>query len=514
MVDDKWPIRLGGVAVVLASFLAVLAWGADESPNLVRNADFEASDAAAWEKRTPDDADRTLSMGAEAARSGQGGARIVNRKPVWSRWRQGADGKLSVPAGATVRLSGWIRTDLGAEGFATLRLYCMAGPDKILAQPATRPVTGKSDWKRVSLTTSVPEGTAFVMAYLELQNAAGTADYDDLTLSLVSPPEQRMTHADLLLLTDAPADDLTAKSLQTLYPGMVVADKLDTQGRRGVALLARKDETAFDFKGLESFVAQGKPAVVDLGVYAKWRGVQVRETAGGEQPSLRIVREHRATRGFKAGDGIPWFGGEKGRWTQRALEGAVSGQVLAESSRGGAVLVAEDVGKGIVLATDLAGLPEPVWNLPGALNKYLFLGNLLGESVRYGEHYAKRLKYGEFVDAMRDLAAELSALRVEDEGPAHGAYRLYSLNLGDPKKPAFLLYAATHGSEWEPAYGLLTLARRLASRPDEKLPDLGRYCVKIIPFINPSGYDLNTRQNAAKVDLNRNAGEWWESFQG
>jgi predicted deacylase len=41
-----------------------------------------------------------------------------------------------------------------------------------------------------------------------------------------------------------------------------------------------------------------------------------------------------------------------------------------------------------------------------------------------------------------------------------------------------------------------------------------RYSLKIIPILNPSGYDRKTRQNAAGVDLNRNAGEWWETFRG
>jgi len=134
--------------------------------------------------------------------------------------------------------------------------------------------------------------------------------------------------------------------------------------------------------------------------------------------------------------------------------------------------------------------------------------------VRYGIHFPERWSYADFVKAMQAAAKEYPALRFEEEGPACGAYKLCSLDLGDPQKPAFLLYGDTHGSEWEPAYGLLALARRLASRPEEKLFDTGRYCLKIIPIINPSGYDLFTRQNAAKVDLNRNGGEWWESYKG
>jgi hypothetical protein len=127
---------------------------------------------------------------------------------------------------------------------------------------------------------------------------------------------------------------------------------------------------------------------------------------------------------------------------------------------------------------------------------------------------------------MQSLAAQHpDSMRFTEEGPANGAYRLCSLNLGDPKKPAFFLYGATHGSEWEPAYGLLALAELLASKPAAKrgraeggpadiLFDFKRYSLKIVPILNPSGYDLFTRKSAAHVDLNRNGGEWWDSYKG
>ncbi|HPO37297.1 MAG TPA: hypothetical protein PL176_04775, partial [Kiritimatiellia bacterium] len=43
-----------------------------------------------------------------------------------------------------------------------------------------------------------------------------------------------------------------------------------------------------------------------------------------------------------------------------------------------------------------------------------------------------------------------------------GGYRLWSLNLGTPGCPLYFLYAAAHGAEWEPGYGLMTFARHVS----------------------------------------------------
>jgi len=474
------------------------------------NGDFESTPAVQWEKRTPDDKVRQLSVVAEAARSGKLGVRVVNKEAAISRWRYGADKHLKVPAGATVRLAGWIRSDLGAEGYASLRLYCMGAKGEILKQPQTQTVRGKTDWRRVSLNTTVPEACDHLMVYLELDRAVGTADYDDVVLSVVPGPEPRPSLNDLALLTDAPADDPMVVSLRTLYPDRLVVETTPSGRCRGAVVFARKPETRFDFAAIEEFARGGNPVVVDLAVYAAMRGLTVREVISTNAPMLRVVREDRVTTGFKAGDVIPWCGGAPKRWTQRVLNGVSREKVLAESTEGGALLVAEKS----FLATDLTGLGEPVYNQPGSFNKYLFAGNLLGGTVRYGRHYAQRLKYAEFVEAMRALVREFPALRLDDEGPASGDYRMYSLNLGEPKKPTFLVYGVTHGSEWEPGYGLLTLARRLASQSSAELFDTKRYAVKIIPILNPSGYDLNKRQNAAGIDLNRNGSQWWKSYKG
>ncbi|MBM3858694.1 MAG: zinc carboxypeptidase [Verrucomicrobia bacterium] len=488
----------------LVALAAATIFSPEQDRHVLVNGDFESAPAIQWEKRTPDDKVRQLLIVAEAARTGKLGARIVNKEASISRWRYGADKQLKAPTGATVRLAGWIRADLGAEGGAALRLYCIGSKGEILKQPQTQAVRGKSAWKRVSVSTAVPEGCDHLMVYLELDRAAGSADYDDIVLSVVPPAKPRPVLNDLALLTDATADDPMVASLRTLYPDRLVVETTPSSRCRGAVVFARQPGTRFDFAAIEEFAQRGNPVVVDLAVYAAMRNRTLREVISTNAPMLRVVRENRVTAGFKAGDVIPWCSGTAKRWTQRVLDGVSRDKVMAESPEGGALVVAEKS----LLATDLTGLREPVYNQPGSFNKYLFAGNALGGTVRYGQHYAQRLNHAEFVEAMRKLVAEVPGLRLEDEGPASGDCRMYSINYGDPEKPAFFVYGVTHGSEWEPAYGLLRLARHLA------LVDAKRYSVKIIPILNPSGYDLNKRQNAAGIDLNRNGGEWWESFKG
>ena len=489
-----------------------------ERPNLLQNPGFEAG-AQAWQKRTADDEDRALSITQEAARSGGMGARIVNLKETHSRWRQGADRGIHVAPGSLVHLSGWIRTDLAAGGAAGLRIYAMDAEDGIKAEVNSRPLAGTSDWTRTSVSLIVPEQTAYIMAYLELMNAQGTADYDDLELVVLHPPEAREVQVNLLLLTDAPEDDETVGSIQTLYPDQVAtqpsAGAIDGGQFRAVIAFERGEQPAVDMDVVEAFVRAGGKAVVDLALYARARGLTVREAPVAQEDALlRIAAEHPVTRGFEVGDTIPWYAGERDAPVRRSLTGETPGSVLAEAPDGSALVVYEELGEGALLATDLTGLLEPAYNVPGAFNKYLFAGNLIGETVRYGRHFDRRFTYAEFVDEMRALADAHDAVRLRDEGPGPEDRRMWSLTIGDEAKPAMFVYAAAHGSEWESAYGLLALARRLAERPDDGLFDFDRYRLVMMPIVNPWGYDNWRRQNDRGVDLNRNGDEHWADYSG
>lgn len=493
------------------------AAGGTQRPNLLANPGFEAGEEG-WERRTPDSADRALSVTPEATRSGEAGARIVNHAKTDSRWRQGSGRTLAAEPGAVMRLSGWIRTDLGPDGYAALRLYAMDEEGEITAQPTSRPVVGKTDWTRSNVSLTVPANAKYLMAYLELVGAVGTADYDDLELVLLRAPRVRKAAADLALLTDAPDDDAAVLSLRALYTTMTTkrpGETVDKATYRGLIALERGTAPQLDMAKVETFVAAGGLAVVDLPLYARLRGLTVKElTPAPEQAVLRIAAEHSVTRGFKLGDTIPWYAGAPDKPVQRSVQGKITGQTLCEAADGSALVVYEKIGTGALLATELSGLTEPVWNQPGSFNKYLFAGNLLGNSVRYGRHFAQRMPYAQFVEMMRKLTESHKEARLRDEGPSSGEQRMYTLSLGDEGKPAIFIYAAAHGSEWESAYGLLALAERLLEHPEEKLFDFERYQLVLMPMVNPWGYDNPGRHNANKVDLNRNGDVRWQEYAG
>lgn len=78
--------------------------------------------------------------------------------------------------------------------------------------------------------------------------------------------------------------------------------------------------------------------------------------------------------------------------------------------------------------------------------------------------------------------------------------------LGNPKsKKKVLLLAAMHGNE---RGAVKTLRALRDGRPIEGAD------IWVVPVVNPDGYAKNTRQNARKVDLNRNFSKSWKKAGG
>ena len=78
--------------------------------------------------------------------------------------------------------------------------------------------------------------------------------------------------------------------------------------------------------------------------------------------------------------------------------------------------------------------------------------------------------------------------------------------LGNPKsKKKVLLLAAMHGNE----RGAVKTLRALRDGRPIKGADIW-----VVPVVNPDGYAKNTRQNARKVDLNRNFSTGWRKAGG
>lgn len=529
------------LAVLFLSSSALPARGGEGSPSL-RNPGFEEESLSAWQQRTPQDASRRFSRSKEAVHSGQWSMMLENLKPAFTRLRQGHDRSIALAPGSLVELSAWVKTELSEQGGATVQLYCMGDADKesILAQPQSTPIRGTRDWTRARVLVEVPAATSYVMTYLQIDKGIGKAFFDDVQLRVVRPPRPKEPSPRIGLLTDLPQDDPCRRNVAILLGDGQVLLKADTiakqlAGCAGAVVLARSESIGVnELEAVARAAQQGKPVFMDLRSFARWRKLEagpvpVSSPTGPAKPDrtvspvtrqmaagLRVVKDSPLTQGFRTGQIMPRAGAEGKLLALSRLPDDRDLEVLAVTPDGRPGLVALSYGKGTVVAVDVLSLREPYFSHVDGYYKYLFLSRALRLSPDSGfaEYYPKKLKYAQFVELMRQTAAELPGVRFQEEGPACGDYRIYSLNLGRTGAPRYFLYAATHGSEWEPGYGLLTLARHLAQGRLRDVVDLDKVAVKIVPLLNPSGYDLRQRQNANGVDLNRQGDFRWDAFRG
>lgn len=337
----------------------------------------------------------------------------------------------------------------------------------------------------------------------------------------------------ILLLCDQPGT--LQSDLELLYPGRV--DVRDfTEVPHEAASLAGYSHlitavndganlAALDYQAVREYASNGGQVLSCLLEYAADRGWQFSKThvLNRMRPSMRIEVENDVTRGFSVGDSTWWFGAVSGapdplyenQLLQRQILNPVEDEattVLARSDvNHGAVMLEERVGAGRIVALDLISPSRPWYNSHGSTNKWLFPGNFIGRSVRFGRHFAERLSYDRFVDLMRQTAEACPALSLQAEGPCSDGREMYSLRYGDPKRPAIFLGAAVHGWEWENSYGLLRLAELLGAGEDLGLDPEALHWV-IMPVQNPWGFDNFTRQNGDGVDLNRNFDHGWEDY--
>jgi len=532
------------LAAVLSSWAS--AFAGEPVQNLLKNPGFEEPLDPVWEKRTPDDADRKLYHDAAAGRSGAA-AVLENAQPAFTRLRQGHDRSIAIAPGSLVELAAWIKSELSDEGEAQLQIYCMDEQGGILAQPVSRSMPGRFDWIRTQVRTAIPEHTAYVMAYLQIRGGVGRVLFDDVELVVRRPPVPKQPAPKIGLLTDLGEDHPCVKELKILFEEglqpVAGDDARDLQTCVGAIVLWKADTPESVLQTVADFARGGGRVFMDIRNFAQSQkttavAVAVQTPIPAAEPAaaepaaaatapaatalqkpmaagLRMVQAAEATAGFQTGQVMP-----RASWPDGKLFVLPAGfsrpglEVLAVAPGGEPGLVRLPVGKGSVTACDVLSLREPFYRHVDAYYKYAPLSGALTNPVRFGQYYPRKFTYAQFVDQMKRLAAEFPAIRFQEEGPASEDYRLYSLNLGRPGAPLYFLYAAAHGSEWEPGYGLLTFARRLAEGRLQDIIDLEAIEVKIVPFLNPWGYDHMRRQNARGVDLNRQ-GDWaWDAFQG
>jgi hypothetical protein len=280
-----------------------------------------------------------------------------------------------------------------------------------------------------------------------------------------------------------------------------------------------------NYEAVREFARSGGQVVSCLFEYAADRGWQFAKTQVFDriEPALRIDVEGDITRGFAVGDLLPWYGTASSapdplydnQRMQRQILNPLEDDhttVLARSNvNHGAVMIEERVGAGRILAIDLMSPGRHWYNSHGSTNKWLFVGNFIGGSVRWGRHYPRRLGYDDFVDLMLDTACIGEGLSLEAEGPCSDGRQMYTLRFGDPERPTVYLGAAVHGWEWENAYGLVRLAELLGEGADLGFDPRVLHWV-IMPVQNPYGFDAFVRQNADGVDLNRNFDHGWAEY--
>ena len=225
-----------------------------------------------------------------------------------------------------------------------------------------------------------------------------------------------------------------------------------------------------------------------------------------EVPRVTIIEESPLTTGFARGDSLPWCGQQEGRYVQRQIQVIAEGlrrqvEVIAVSSFGQRpVFARQQVGKGAIYAMDFRSLDEPqvTWETRGSFNKYVFLGNLIGHSLRLGHYWSHKPLAEQWGPILRKVAAEHPPLRVEADGHVNG-YNVYSLNLGDPSKPLWYALGMYHAEdEWRSALGLVDFMRHLADHREHPTikRQLERYCVKVIPCQHPGMYMKALRGDA------------------
>ena len=159
----------------------------DELPDGWHASAFRSPAKLAWE--------RTV------AHSGTCSLRISDsRNPAAQEWNEMTGRWLStwkkpVTAGTSYALAAWIKTE-GVTGRADARIAWWSD-NAWLAESTTEPVTGTSDWQKVSITVDAPPKATAAMIYLGLSDSEGTAWFDDVSMAPGTEPPGGFEAVDL-----------------------------------------------------------------------------------------------------------------------------------------------------------------------------------------------------------------------------------------------------------------------------------------------------------------------------
>lgn len=367
-----------------------------------------------------------------------------------------------------------------------------------------------------------------------------------MTVPALSPQPADAPDPRILVVSDSP-DYYSTRDLRLLYPDLVdehdlhkgpVTPALLAPYRRLWTLIRRaEDAHLLDYQVIRDHARRtGARVVSHLFEYARGSDLEFRfRNAASTRHKLRVVAaSDPCTRGFSVGDEVYWYRNSSdideppvGHYAYREVvcgdDPAAGRRVLARSTiTGGAMWIEERFPSGgVILAYDLFSPLSLVhtqgdpWILDrGTFAKYLPAGNLFGGTVRYGRYQTRKLSVEELLDLIRSFATRpglAAKVEVRDEGPSSEGTPILSLRFGNDQGPRFQLVSVKHGMEWENVYGTLVTVQALLKGD---VLDLERFCVVVIPLLNPFGYRHGCRHNANGVDLNRNLYRNWDRFRG
>lgn len=316
------------------------------------------------------------------------------------------------------------------------------------------------------------------------------------------------------LITDLADTSATIKSMSMLldhleiyWDGGVNKNEI-IQNKDGLVIMLSDGNKVSQYKKLiNNYTSAGGTVVMDIRDFASLNDLAIKSIA---LKKILVKEESGITAGYKKGEPIVYHNQGKLTGLAKTKEGI---SILGQSDKGEAVLVSQKRGQGRIIAVDMLSLKEPKV-YADTENKYLFLVNAIGNRVKYGRFFPERLKYAAFAAMLEDLARRHPSIKLIEEGEATGGNKIYSLSMGNPAGPGIFIYSNTHGNEWENSYGTVNFIQYLAEHPDQNILDLNKYYLKVIPLLNPYGYEHMTRQNGNGVDLNRNGDNKWEQFTG
>ncbi len=461
----------------------------------------------------------------------------------WGELRQ------SVPCrgGARYRLRGRIRVALegsGQDSGASLYLRALSKGEQV-GDLWHRPFfLGIDDWRLWHCEYVTPDEADEIIFSFDMRHSCGQAWFDDM--ELVEAPQQVARSVPLSALPARPSppvrcgtvsvsDDETGRRLASDILSPLLGEGNVSTGTTGDAdaVLYCGDAPSFD-----ELAAQSRGRIVVVTPAALVRSVAAEDLSVATHcgrlvdPCMKVTTESFLTRGFRVGDVVPWWCGERrqdqlidprDRLDEIGFETVGVSACGGDDADGRPVLLWRqgDSGGGIaVMDLHWAGA-TPTWHGEANL-QCMVLTNALGRpQTNLGTYVAGGFDYGRYCGELGAVAESHEGLELQKEGRSAGGLPIYSLSLGPEGARAVYVDCGIHSDEWAPCFGSLLYAARLADELAAGMPWakalLSGLRLVIVPLASPDGWDRNVRflsRGDDRVDLNRNFPIAWDEFTG